>query len=431
MTDEFKATVTAASKRRRKKPAEPTLKQQLAEACAEMGGDAGYHALLDHVADKLPPIILEQESKSSTVNPKIVGITFRQIIRRDAPPPEYLVQNLIPKEGVGALSGEPKAAKSWDATYYAVCVAAGRSPFDKFAVHCPAPVFYYYAEDTEAAVKTRVLAIAAELGLDPDGDWVDRLVMQPRGRPLDVMNTAQLCVLAASVNRYSQITGQKFALLILDPLSNIHSGEEDKRDSMVKVMARLHALEQYLGLAILFIHHSGKENADTKGRKRGGQKMRGSSAIHGAVDFGLYLSHLRGDMKTEFIARVESEMKAARSAGTFDRTLKIQDSEKGNAERATFSASEPGDDTIPTDLASERALDVVKKLFDQGAPLTRDALKKKIGGSSAIFERAVVIASNEGWIAQRFHGKHSQGYEVTETGKALIRDGVPVAEVAP
>ena len=254
---------------------------------------------------------------------------------------------MIPKEGVGALSGEPKAAKSWDATYLAVCIAAGVPVFGKFAVQKPAAVAYFYAEDTESAVNNRREAIVASLGLDPIGPWLDNWFAQPRGRHLDVMNTAQLCVLAASLKWIAAQTDRHFALLILDPLSNIHSGEEDKRDSMVKVMARLHALEAYLGLAILFVHHSSKESADNKGRKRGGQKMRGSSAIHGAVDFGLYLSNLRGDGKSEFIARVESEMKAARGAGVFDRTLTIEDNDKGNAVEATFSAAECAEGSVP------------------------------------------------------------------------------------
>src|SRR5262249_33309554 len=151
-----------------------------------------------------------------------------------------------------------------------------------FAVQRPARVFYYYAEDMVGSVRNRVNAIAKSLELDPKGEWRRRLIMQPRGRSLDVMNTAQLCVLAASVRRYERAPEDKFALLILDPLSNIHTAAEDKRDEMNPVMARLHAMESYLQLAVLFVHHSGKENAENKGRKRGGQKMRGSSAVHGA-----------------------------------------------------------------------------------------------------------------------------------------------------
>jgi RecA-family ATPase len=389
--------------------------------------DAGNFSnpnLLDDVVTDLPPIIEETESKAKAVNPRRLGMTYKQMRSRNKPPPEYLIEGLIPKEGVGALAGEPKAAKSWDATYYAVCVAAGVPVFGRFSVYKPRRVFYYYAEDTESAVNNRVSAIAAELGLDPAGEWTERLVMQPRGRPLDVMNTAALCVLAASVKDFEK-PDDRFALLILDPLSNIHSGEEDKRDSMVKVMARLHALEQYLKLAVLFVHHSGKDSADTKGRKRGGQKMRGSSAIHAAVDFGIYLSNLRGDGESEFVARTESEMKAARSAGIFDRKLEITDNDKGNAERAKFTWEKPKE-TKPGEgnsLADQRAHLIVKFLWNQQSSMTFDELKRKIKGGSNIVMRAIDVAEEAGWIQPKMHGARHQGYEITDAGRELIRNG--------
>jgi hypothetical protein len=166
--------------------------------------------------------------------------------------------------------------------------------------------------------------------------------------------------------------------------------------------------------------------------------MRGSSAIHGAVDFGIYLSNLRGDGKTEFIAQVESEMKAARGAGVFDRTLKIDDNDKGNAIRAAFAWSEPKADAAggPKDLAEERAFQVVQKLFDQGAPLSRDQLLLKVKGGMAKLNDAIDIALEEGWIAQKFHGQRAAGFEITESGKKLVRsgssgDGDPPADEPP
>lgn len=398
--------------------------QQLDAACAEMNGDQAYREMLDEAATKLEPLIAQAEAKGKTVDARPMGMTYREIRARNQPPPDYLVQYLITREGVGALSGEPKSGKSWDATHIAVAVAAGTaSVFGKFAVQHAAGVFYFYAEDTESSVNNRIAAIATGMGLEVGGEWVDRLVAQPRGRPLDIMSLADLCVLVASVWRFER-RGSKFALVVLDPLSNIHSGEEDKRDSMVKVMARLHAVEQILGCAILFVHHSGKTSAENKGRKRGGQKMRGSSAIHGAVDFGIYVNEARGDGKNEFIGRIESEVKAARGGGVFDRTIKIDDNAQGNAVKVVHTWAEPTAETAePNDLAEQRAKDVVQKLFDQNAPLTFAALKAKIKGKTDLLMRAIHIAEEEGWVANKTHGGRSCGFEITEKGRDLIRSG--------
>lgn len=401
-------------------PPDPVLRLLVqAEALAVDGlvVNPNFEDMLDKVADKLPGMIEQAESKAAVVDPTPMFATFRELEARRTPAPRFLIQGMIPEVGVGALAGEPKSAKSWDATYYAVCLAAGVSVLNKFAVQRAERVAYFYSEDTEAAVVVRVCAIAKSLGLDPNGAWKDNLLMQPRGRALDVMNTAQLCVLAASVERHG-----KFGLLILDPLSNIHSGEEDKRDSMVKVMARLHALESYLGCAVLFVHHSAKTSADNKNRSPG-QSMRGSSAIHGAVDFGIYLTNLRGDGETEFVAQVYCQTKVGRSAGRFDRHLKIVDDDAGNAITATFEHKPPDAGEGPKDLAEETAVDIVHLLFKQGGPLTTREIHTKLGGNKNQNSAGGKIAADNGWIRPRYHGAGREGFEITEAGMELVRTG--------
>jgi len=400
--------------------AAPIAAAELDAACAEVGGDAAYRAGLDDFAARLAPRVAALESKASAVNTTPMGMTYKQLRARGAPPPTYLVERLITSEGVGALSGEPKTGKSWDATHIAVAVASGRPAFGKFAVQRPRRVFYFYAEDPESSINIRIAAVAKDMGLDPQGDWVDNLVVQPRGRALDVMSLPDLCVLGASVSRFGD-----FGLVVLDPLSNIHSGEEDKRDSMVKVMARLHAVEIELGCAILFVHHSAKSSADNKGRKRGGQKMRGSSAVHGAVDFGIYVSNPRGDGETEFLALIESEVKSARGAGKFDRTIKITDDEHGNARSVRFTWAPPTDEDAAktTVKPEERAVEIVHCLWKHGAPLLKHEVRKKVAGDQKIFEAAWKIAEDQGWIRTKYQGQICSGTEITESGSALVRDG--------
>ena len=82
----------------------------------------------------------------------------------------------------------------------------------------------------------------------------------------------------------------------------------------------------------------------------------------------------------------------------------------------------------PESVAQQRAFEVTKKLFDQSGPLTRDALKAKIRGGSGELTDAVAIAIEAGWIEQRFKGRHSIGYVITDAGRELIRDnGAPGA----
>ena len=410
----------------------PTVRDQLATAIAETlpgAPSSRFLELLDEAATAILPAVKEasikRDEKPADTSP--FGFSKRELRGRHVPSPRYLVAELITEDGVYALSGEPKSGKSWDLTHITVAVAAGMPVFGRFAVQSPVGVFTFAVEDNESSLNTRSDACAASLEIDPNGAWIDRWHAQPRGKSLNVMNDWHLCILAASVWLAEEKGGHKIGLLGLDPLSDVHDGQEDKRDSMAPVMNRLRAFQSAMskrsGLAftIAFVHHSGKESADNKGRKRGGQKMRGSSAIHGAVDGGLYLSNLRGDGKNEFIARMESEVKSARGAGFFDRTLRIEDNVTGNAVKATFTAAECAPDTTPTDLASRRVFDVVKALFDHAAPLSYKQLHTKVGGKDEIFKKALDLACQAGFVQARFNGAAAAGFEITAKGIELVR----------
>lgn len=398
------------------------LKDQLDEAAKEDGGGGDFRELLDKAAEALS-VLIEAEETQDVTDVRPFGVRGREMRKRRLPPPEWLADNLILAKGLGAFSGEPKSGKSWDLTHITIALAAGRPVFNRFAVKEPIAVYYQYQEDPEESVNNRRDAIATGMGLDPDGEWLDNWYAQPRGRPFDVLNLADLCVLVASIWRFEKEDNRKIRYVALDPLSNIHSGEEDKRDSMKVVMARLHALETVLNASVQFAHHSGKEKENSS--KRGGQKMRGSSAIHGAIDYGVYLSDLKGDSKKEFIAKIESEVKSARGGGIFQRTILIEDNDRGNAIKAVFVSNECKNEKQDEvqDLAPQRAVTIAQKLFDHGAPLTRDELERKVKGGKDIFTKAMEFAETEGWIMKRFSGGRHVGFEITNSGKDLIRNG--------
>ena len=124
-------------------------------------------------------------------------------------------------------------------------------------------------------------------------------------------------------------------LLVLDPLRDLHSGEEDKSDSMRNVMRRLRLLGKLLGCTVVVVHHAPKATKDNA-RRRPGQNLRGSGAIHGSVDSGLYLSDAGGDGKAVFVNTVTSQIKGARSAGCFELELTVADDDQGEAVHASW-----------------------------------------------------------------------------------------------
>jgi hypothetical protein len=118
---------------------------------------------------------------------------------------------------------------------------------------------------------------------------------------------------------------------MVDPLRDlIGDADENSASEMSAVMHGLRAFRNVTGATVLAVHHAGKSSKDSNGR-RGGQKLRGSSAIHGALDCGLYLQDTRGNMRTNWKNKAEVEIKGAKGAGIFGLELDVVDDSEGAA----------------------------------------------------------------------------------------------------
>lgn len=414
----------------------PTVESAVA-AIAE--SDSDFAAMFATASQEMTAAMAATGSEGAALGP--LGMTSRALHASDTPPPQWLVRDLITRGGVGVLGAEAKSAKTWLATEVCLGITSGTPVLGQFAVDRPGHVFYFCAEDFASSVKTRQKALMRPRNLAADG-WLDRYMVQPRGRVLDLTQELDCALLIASCRQLvrSAPDGKPDALgpdlLVLDPFSDVHSAEEDKRDSMKPLFQRLRAMATLMDCGIMFVHHTGKATADGT-KRRPGQRLRGSSVIHGAVDFGLYLDNLRGDGRQVFTNLVTSEVKGARSAGKFDLTLTITDDANGTATDASYEISEPATGKEDTEaVAIERVQDILQRLFDHGAPLTRDALKRKIGGGTDVLSKSIEKAIKERLIEQCYNGGRPAGYQLTEAGREAVRFGgapttPPVKPAAP
>jgi hypothetical protein len=251
------------------------------------------------------------------------------LMARDVPRTPWLVRGLLTEGGTGLVGGEAKTFKTWALIELALSVATGTRAFGQFPA-ARRRVAYYFAEDVARSVRARVRALVGERVLEPG--W---FFAQPRGRFLDVCSDDDCALVIASARQLGGVE-----LLVLEPMRDLHSGEEDKSDSMTQVLKRVRAIGEVLGCTVLLAHHEKKPAGESRGKQRGGQRLRGSGAIHGAIDCGLFLSDLEveqvGLTKTRIRNTAESELKSARSAGTFELELEIDDDDEGEAVRAAW-----------------------------------------------------------------------------------------------
>ncbi len=330
---------------------------------------------------------------------------------REYPATVWLVNGLITAGGIAVIATEPKAAKTWAATEVALAVSTGTKAFGHYET-TKGPVAYFYAEDIGQSIRNRLRALAKARGIDPRVA-AENLHVEPRGSYIDLTKPTDIALIVASVRKIGTIS-----LLVLDPLRDIHTGEENSADSMAPVMKHLKILSNILSCTVLFIHHSNKGNGDGKRNKRGGGRMRGSNVIWGSLDSALYFDGLSGNGENQFTNTVESQVKGAKSSGYFNLTLDIIDGLDGTAIDARWSVTKDVTSIKTVDTLEMKINEIIDTLGVNMKPLGTNDLVTRCKGSKTTVVAATLEAEKRGLITHPPGRAH--GYVLTEAGKRFF-----------
>jgi RecA-family ATPase len=198
-------------------------------------------------------------------------LSVPDLLARQFPATDSLVGNgLIDKSGAILISGPQKIGKSLFGTQLALSLAA-RQDFLDFPV---------------GNVNYGSLILQAEVA---PKRMQERFQKQVAGFPAE----AQQRVLSASVFSsvkldspdgvnavYAWVDEHHPDLLVIDPLSNFHTGDENVAQDMIRITNVLDGIRER-GVAVALIHHHGKGSAATGNV---GHKARGSSVLPGWYD---------------------------------------------------------------------------------------------------------------------------------------------------
>lgn len=298
-------------------------------------------------------------------------VPLAELFTREYPQTPWLVTGLITRGGVAVAGAQSKLGKkTWIVCEIALSVATGNKVFGEFFAE-RGVVGQFCAEDLAVQLRNRYRALAAGRGIAPT--TITNLHVRPRGEFIDVLRNDDLAWVIASCRAIGRVD-----LVILDPLRDIHSGIEDSSDSMRDVMRRLRLIAELLGCTVLVTHHVPKTTQDNA-KRAAGENLRGSGAIRGSLDAGIYVSPTGGDGVARFELSVTSEVKGARSAGCFDLALAIEDDAGGEAVRATWTFSREDKATTrkatAADADDELVFQFVRQLAMRGEKLSRRALR--------------------------------------------------------
>jgi len=315
--------------------------------------------------------------------------------------PTWLVDGLLADDSVTVISGEPKSTKTWAALEILLAVATATPAFARFkpgpVPHC---VVAFLFEESLTAARRRLRALISTPGLR-DRSAFRNVYLNCRGR-MDLLKAGEI----EGVIQTLQALPQRPAVVLFDPLVNLAStqSENDARE-MTAVMDALRRIRDEVGCAVLVVHHAGKGGRDNSGR-RGGQKMRGSSAVHGALDCGIHLSNVTGD-KGRLECRVETEARDGQSAGKFGLVLDVIDGEDRRAIAATWTAREAGAVSQTRDPHIDKLAAILREAWktaqQKGAtpvPLTQSQVRVAVGCQMAKVSSLLAALSAEGRAKQ-------------------------------
>lgn len=208
-----------------------------------------------------------EPGKSRQGEPLLLSISELEAL----PPPLWLVDGLVPERSLVMPYGPPKQGKTFVILSMALHIAASMDWMGK-AVQGGGVI--YIAGEGLGGLGLRVKAMREHYQIRADIPfWIAR-------RAINFGSADAVGHLLQVVRDTAQ--GKPIVLVVVDTLARAAPGvEENSSKEMGVVVAACDRVRDELGCTVMPIHHTGKD--DTKG-------LRGSSAIHGAVDASFKIS---------------------------------------------------------------------------------------------------------------------------------------------
>lgn len=218
-------------------------------------------------------------------------ITISELMEMHFEDAGWLVDGLIPAEGIIGLSGAPATYKTWLAWEIAFKVASGELLFGQFQTE-QGGVLIIDQENSPRLLQQRANQMR---------DTFDLPIYLMSLKSFKITKQAVEGVIASMEDR-------KIKLVILDSLVRLHAVDENDAMGMASVFSLLKEFNR-VGISVLFLHHNRKPGPQ---RSSQAHEMRGSSDILAAVD-----CHLAVERKNESLLITQTKSRQAEEMKPF------------------------------------------------------------------------------------------------------------------
>lgn len=271
---------------------------------------------------------------------------------------EYQIEQILPANTVGFMSGQPGSYKTWLALEMALSIASGTPAFGQFKAK-KGKVIAFNAEDSpEVITKSRIVALAKSKNIcmeDIDLHLLD----------IPSLNFSEI---EMQSNFECTIQRELPCLVILDPLRNLHSLNEDSATDMTPLLWFFRSLQKKYGCSFLFVCHDRKPGREEYRRE---SRTRGSNVLEGWRDIAIYL-----DKQKNNSVRVQIYHRSGKAPAPFCFKLETKDKE-GLLETASLKYLSEGE---VVQVVLEDTANIIKSIFlnQPDAELSRDDICSKV-----------------------------------------------------
>lgn len=208
-----------------------------------------------------------------------------QYIHWDLPRPEFYIQDVLPKQGVLLLYGNPKVRKSWLAQYMAFCIAVG------------IPCLGLRTEQTRTLISNfEISPIAYAWRLR---DMAQHFQMQD-GFFYECSPMLMYLDEDENYNRFAAaIRPTAPKVIVLDCLQACFGGDENNGEDMARFIEKINALKTEFEASIILVHHTNKNLVSNSSV----DKARGHSRLAGWVDTLIFMCEQPTGVQLQIKAR--------------------------------------------------------------------------------------------------------------------------------
>lgn len=293
-------------------------------------------------------------------------INFNQLLSMKFPENKWVIEKLIPHQGITLISGAPASFKTWIILEMAINIATGKDLFGQFKCE-QNNILIIDEENHLRLIKERFESLTDENDLpihylSQEGFLVSRQEM--------VKSILEIC------------KKEKIGVIFIDSLVRINDAEENDASQMSDVFKSIKWFCQN-GLTVIITHHERKDGGNKSSAQN---RLRGSSDIQASVD--CHLAIRRDTANKSKITIEQAKLRLEEEMETFEVYI------EKNGEFVEFKFNGSCEKKI---TQAEKTKNIILQILNEkiDCPLSFDELHEIIKTRENIGEKSIRSALND------------------------------------